>query len=39
MSSSKTDTNKLLLAGALVALVVAFFSGQKAGVIPRGEDQ
>lgn len=31
---SKADIDKLLLAGALVALVVALWSGQKAGVLP-----
>lgn len=37
MSSSKIP-DKVILAGALLALVVAFFSGTKAGILPKASD-
>lgn len=35
---SRSDTDKKILAGALLALLIAWLSGTKAGVLPKASD-
>lgn len=36
-TNDRAETDKKILAGALVALLVAFMAGTRAGVLPKAE--